>query len=108
MSKLYVYGAFALIILGLVVGIYHEGSANAKATVELAQLQDQIKRDQKAHEVDLANARANQQIMDQMTAKTSDLQAYADSSKNGGSRCLTGADVDQLRNLWVNPAAPTK
>jgi hypothetical protein len=53
-----------------------------------------------ARAADATAAAAQAKRLNDLTTKTTDLQEYANALEDAGRECLTGADIDRLRNLW--------
>ena len=87
--------------------IYGKGRLDAKHASEMAILQGNLrvaemnlKNEQDARQQDaiLATEAAKRQAA--MSTKIDELNAYVDTLEDANRECLSGADVERLRNLW--------
>ncbi|RVP50018.1 hypothetical protein [Sinorhizobium medicae] len=106
-SKLYGWLAGLLAILAVIGVVYGKGRLDAKhanevrqlkENVELAQRIIDVERDARKADAILATEAAKRQSS--LKLKITGLESYVETLQDRDSQCLSGPDVDRLRDLW--------
>ncbi|MDW9532262.1 hypothetical protein [Sinorhizobium meliloti] len=109
MTKLYSWLAGLLAILAVVGVIYGKGRVDAKHANEVRQLKENIELAQRIIDVErearkadavLATEAAKRQSA--LKLKITGLESYVETLQDRDSQCLSGPDVDRLRDLWTD------
>lgn len=107
MAKLYGWLAGLLAVFAVVGVIYGKGRLDAKHTNEVRQLTETIElaqkmldteRDARRSDAVLAAEQARQRAA--LTLQIDGLNEYVETLEDRNRECLSGADVERLRNLW--------
>ncbi|ESX98701.1 hypothetical protein [Mesorhizobium sp. LNJC405B00] len=95
----------ALSITG--VALYQKGKSEARQEAAIISLKEDLAASERARELADAALKADQQKAAQdaiayteLSKRKAALNDYADSLADGLHQCLSGADVDRLRDLW--------
>ncbi|MEY9719279.1 uncharacterized protein (DUF608 family) [Sinorhizobium fredii] len=109
MPKLYSWLAGLLAILAVVGVIYGKGRLDAKHANEVRQLKENVElaqgiidveRDARKADAILATEAAKRQSSLQL--KITGLESYVETLQDRDRECLSGADVERLRDLWTD------
>lgn len=105
--RIYGYLAGLVALLAIVGVIYGKGQLDARHAVELGRLKADLrtaelvlKAEQDARKQDaiLATEAAKRQAS--LNTKIDELNAYVDTLEDADRECLSGPDVERLRDLW--------
>ncbi len=93
-----------LVVVGAIYGKGRLDSAHkagvAQVTKELALTKLQLQTEQNARAIDAATAKTDATKVNQLNTKIDGLNAYVDALEDANRQCLSGADSNQLRQLW--------
>lgn len=100
--------ALALLALSITgVALYQAGKTEANQKNTITTLTENLRvanaitlRNQKALEGDQKAATAEALKATELGSKVAELHAYSQALADANRECLSGADVDRLRNLW--------
>jgi hypothetical protein len=95
----------ALFVTG--IALYQKGKAEARQEAAIVSLQAELKASEAARTVaneallaDQKAAALDAQRFTELSKRKAALDDYADNLADGLHECLSGADVDRLRDLW--------
>ncbi|MER9646792.1 hypothetical protein [Mesorhizobium sp. M0199] len=107
MAKLYGWLAGLVAILAIVGVIYGKGRIDANHAVEIKQLTETIElqrkaieNEQAARQSDAIFASENAKRQAALQTKIGELNQYVETLEDADRECLSGADVERLRDLW--------
>ncbi|AIK68516.1 hypothetical protein Lo5R7ANS_46 [Mesorhizobium phage vB_MloP_Lo5R7ANS] len=107
MAKLYGWLAGLIAILAIVGVIYGKGRLDANHATETAQLTETIElqrkaieKEQAARQSDAIVASENAKRQAALQTKIGELNQYVETLEDADRECLSGADVERLRDLW--------
>ncbi|MER8421853.1 hypothetical protein [Mesorhizobium sp. M1329] len=107
MAKLYGWLAGLVAILAIIGVIYGKGRLDAKHAVETKQLTETIElqrkaieNEQAARQSDAIVASENVKRQAALQTKIGELNQYVETLEDADRECLSGADVERLRDLW--------
>lgn len=99
--------ALGLALLVAVGVIYYAGNKSAKQAAEIAALRSEVSRlETERKAVEAARAKdtilAKEQAVKIWSLKDTakEIASYAETSPDGGRRCLDSSDTERLRDLW--------
>lgn len=107
-SKLYGWIAGLVAVLAIIGVIYGKGRLDASHAASVASLQNDLKVSQEVvkreHEARTQDAILATEAAKRQTAlkiKIDGLESYVDTLEDRDRQCLSGPDVDRLRDLWA-------
>ncbi|RWP18864.1 MAG: hypothetical protein EOR00_09510 [Mesorhizobium sp.] len=107
MAKLYGWLAGLVALLAIVGVIYGKGRIDANHAIETAQLTETIElqrkaieKEQAARKSDAIVASENAKRQAALQTKIGELNQYVETLEDADRECLSGADVERLRDLW--------
>lgn len=107
MSKLYGWLAGLLAVLAVVGVIYGKGQLDARHAsevsrlkVDLATAQVVIAKERQARQQDAILAAEASKRQAALSNKIDELNSYVDTLEDRDVQCLSGPDVERLRDLW--------
>ncbi|MER9628892.1 hypothetical protein [Mesorhizobium sp. M0296] len=96
-----------LAVLALVGVIYGKGRLDAKHAIEISQLNETIEltnaaldKERTARQSDAIIAAENAKRQAALQTKIGELNQYVETLEDADRECLSGADVERLRDLW--------
>lgn len=105
--KLVVLTAAFLALIGTGTALYQKGKAAARQVALIARLQeendfllDQARRFAKSLEDHAARAREDAEHIAELNDRITSLDEYVETLEDRDRVCLSGPDVDRLRDLW--------
>ncbi len=105
--KIYGYLAALVFVLLVLGGLYAKGRLDADHAGEVKKWRDDYvelrldyDREQTARADDALKARQAAERLTALNTQVANLQEYADGLEDANAQCLSGPDVDRLRDLW--------
>ncbi len=112
--KLVAFGAVVLALVVTGVKLYRAGASNATLAFELDAsrkanelLWDKIKNRDEAAKAHVERTIADAQKITELNQRITSLNDYVDTLQDRDRECLSGPDVERLRDLWNNSGSGT-
>lgn len=109
-ARLYLWLGAAAIIGAVALGIYGKGRLDAAHKAEVARLElnlrtatQMLELERTARQQDAIVAAENARRKAALQQTIKELDDYVASLEDRDRECLSGADIERLRNLWPNP-----